>query len=169
MLFFCILLLSSLSFACAKKEAEEKAKKPKEVSAAEQAFMQKNEEEYKNIKATTGMPVYVPDYLPSGLEIQRVTKIKATSVNPAYYEVDYSKGLAIYGSSNPDFNTDADFTGEFDLGGKHFEEHSYKNNPKLYQLLWHTGNATFMISVNLAEGISKDEVKKIAGSLRPVP
>lgn len=168
---FCVLLLSSLSFGCGKKsKTEKKTKEKAKISAAaDQAFMQKNAAEYQSIKATIGMVVYEPDYLPAGLEIQRATKIKEASGNPAYYEVDYSKGLTISGSSNPDYKTDADFVGEFDLGGKHLEEHSHKNNPKSYQLLWHTSMGTYIISVISTEGLTRDEVKKIAESMKVVP
>ncbi len=115
------------------------------------------------------MPVYAPDYLPEGLEIQRVIKIEASSANPAYYEVDYSKGLTISGSSNPDFNTDADFVGEFDLGDRHIAEYSHQNNPKSYQLLWRANKATFVVSINSTEGITKEEGKKIAESMKLIP
>ena len=187
MLFICVLILSSLTFACNRRGGKtEKKTATSATSALKKDFVKENDEEYGNIKDTIAMPVYMPDldlladmyepYLPALKRIDRddkiidrVTKIKETSINPAYYEVDYPKGLSVYGSSNPDFDTDADFTGEFDLGGKHFEEHSYRNNPESYQLLWRTSNATFMVSANLKDGLTKDDVKKIAGSLKPVP
>ncbi len=169
LLFICMLILSSLTFACNRGGKTEKKTKKASTGAAEQSFMDENKKEYDNIKNTIGISVYMPEFLPSGLKIDRVTKIKETTQNPAFYEVDYSKGLAVYGTSNPDFTTDADFTGEFDLDGKHFEEHSYKNDPKSYQLLLRTSSATFMVSANLKDGLTKDDVKKVASSLKPVP
>lgn len=166
----CALVFSALSFGCGgKAENEKKSKETTKTSAAEESFMQKNAGKYQNIKATIGMPVYMPEYLPAGIEIQRVLKVKAASGNPAYYEVDYSKGLTISGTSNPDFKTDADFIGEFDLGGKHMEEHSHQNDPKSYELLWRSNKATFKLSLNASEGLTRDEAKKIAESMKLVP
>ena len=164
-----VLLLLSLSFACGKSKTEKKdKKKAKAATTAETAFMKKNAREYEDIKAAVDMTVYEPGYLPSGLEIQRSIKIKSSSANPAYYEVDYSKGLTISGSSKADYKTDAEFIGEFDIAGRHVSEYSYKNNSKSYQLLWRANGSTYIISLNTSEGITKDEAKKIFESMKSV-
>jgi len=168
-LFLCVFLVS-LSFGCGKKtESDEKKEEKKDSAAAKQTFMQKNAAEYTSIKSITGMPVYVPEYLPAGIEIERVLKVKETSANPAYYEVDYTKGLTISGSSNPAYKTDAEFIGEFDTAGRHYEEHSYQNNKNSYQVLWHTSKGTYIISANTGEGITKEDVRKIAESTKLSP
>jgi len=168
-LFLCVFLVS-ISFGCGKKaETDKKKEEKKNSEGAEQTFMQKNAAEYAGIKATTGMSVYVPEYLPAGIEIERVLKVRETSANPAYYEVDYTKGLTISGSSNPAYKTDAEFTGEFDAAGRHYEEHSYQSNEKSYQVLWHTSKGTYIVSVNTSEGITKEDVRKIAESVKPAP
>lgn len=169
-IFLCALLLISFSFACGKSKTEKKSKKNEKVSSkAGSTFMEKNAEEYHDIKAVVDMLVYAPEYLPSGLKIQRVIKIKSSNANPAYYEIDYSKGLTISGSSNKDYKTDAEFIGEFDLAGRHMAEHSYQSNPKSYQLLWRSDNGTYIVSINSSEGITRDEAKKIAESMKLVP
>lgn len=168
-LILCALLLLSLSFACGKSKTEKKgAQKAKAANTAETAFMKKNAREYEDIKAIVDMMVYEPGYLPSGLEIQRSIKIKSSSANPAYYEVDYSKGLTISGSSKADYKTDAEFIGEFDIAGRHVLEYSDQNNPKSYQLLWRANGSTYIISLNTSEGITKDDAKKIFESMESV-
>ena len=169
-LFLCGLLLTSFSLACGKKKEAKKTKKETKVAnAADSGFMKKNADEYQKVKEVVDMPVYAPDYLPAGIEIQRSIKIKSANMNPAYYEVDYSKGLTVSGSSNPKYRTDGEFLGEFTLAGRHMSEFSRQDNKDSYQLLWRTEDSTYIVSINTADGLTKDDAKKIVESMKKVP
>ncbi len=169
-LLLCGFLLSALAWGCGKQNKEKETKKEKKVSgAADSAFMKKNAEEYEKIKEVVDMPVYAPEYLPSGIKIQRAIKIKSANSNPAYYEVDYTKGLTISGSSNPEYRTDGEFIGEFALAGRHMSEFSRRDNENSYQLLWRGDGATYIVSIDSSDGMTKDEAKKIAESMKLLP